>query len=114
MSSPYCLVFSTCPEAETANRLAHLLVEQRLAACVNLLPGITSCYRWQGAVETASEVLLMAKTATHRYGEVERAIRQHHPYELPEIVMVPIGHGLPPYLQWIAQCVEPETSSHSS
>jgi periplasmic divalent cation tolerance protein len=104
-------VFSTCPDDATANRLARMLVERRLAACVNLLPGITSCYRWQGAVETASEVLLLAKTATDRYGEVEQAIRQAHPYELPEIVMVPIDHGLPPYLQWIAQCLEPEFSS---
>jgi len=83
-----------------------MLVERRLAACVNILPAVTSCYRWQGSIETAAESLLLIKTDAAHYGELERAVREHHPYELPEVIMVPIERGLPPYLQWVTECLE--------
>ena len=94
------LVFMTCP-ADAAEALAGALVELRLAACVNLLPGARSVYRWQEAVEHADETLLIAKTSQARYAELEAEVRRRHPYELPEILAVHLAGGLPAYLQWI-------------
>lgn len=96
------LVFTNLPDEAAAGELAGLLVEQRLAACVNILAPCRSVYRWQGAVEEAAEVPLLIKTTAARYGELEAAIRQFHPYELPEIIAVPVGRGLPAYLHWVA------------
>lgn len=94
-------VFTTCPDTTTAETLARALVDEGLAACVNIVPGLRSIYRWQGKTETADEVLLLIKTATGHYGDVERRIVALHPYELPEIVGVPILNGLAPYLAWL-------------
>jgi periplasmic divalent cation tolerance protein len=85
----------------TAEDLAKRLVASRLAACVNILPGLTSVYEWKGAVERDSELLLLAKTTEARYPALEQALRRDHPYELPEIICVPIVAGLSGYLQWI-------------
>ncbi len=95
------LVFCTCPDAATAQALARLLVERRLAACVNLLPPMQSVYRWQGQVEQAEEVQLLAKTTADRLEALSAAILQHHPYELPEILALSPNAGLPAYLDWI-------------
>ena len=97
------LVFTNAPDRATAERIAEALVEKRLAACVNVLAGCTSVYRWQGAVERADEIPVLIKTRAARYPEVERAIRQLHPYELPELIAVPIVRGLPDYLEWVAE-----------
>lgn len=96
------LVLTNLPDAASARALAAALVEQRLAACVNILAPCRSVYRWQGKVEDAEEVPLLIKTTASRYAELEAAIRARHPYELPEIVAVPIGRGLPDYLAWVA------------
>jgi len=96
------LVFTNLPDAEAAGKLASHLVEHRLAACVSILAPCHSVYRWRGRVEEAGEVPLLAKTSATRYGALEAAIREHHPYELPEILAVPIGRGLPAYLAWVA------------
>ncbi len=101
----YLLILSTCPDQPTAEKLARLLVEKKLVACVNILPGLTSIYHWQGEIETASECLLMAKTEKQHYQSIENTIHEHHPYELPEIIAVSIDRGLPEYLQWIDSCV---------
>lgn len=95
------LVISNLPDRQAAVALAQALVEARLAACVNVMADCASVYRWQGAVESATEVPLFIKTTRSRYAEVEAFIRARHPYELPEIVAVPITHGLPAYLQWL-------------
>lgn len=95
------LVLTTLPDLPQARTLAHFLVAQRLAACVNLLPQAQSVYRWQGAIEEAQEVALLIKTTQARYAALEDTIRSHHPYELPEIVAVPVERGLPGYLDWI-------------
>lgn len=95
------LVLTTLPDRDSARSLAASLVEQRLAACVNLLAGCTSLYRWQGKVEEATEVPLLMKTTVARYAALEAAIRAAHPYELPEVVAVPVTRGLPAYLKWI-------------
>ena len=96
------LVIANCPDEACANRIALAVVEAGLAACVNLLPRVQSVYRWQGAIESASEVPLLIKTTAGRYAELEAAIRELHPYDVPEIIALPIAQGLPAYLQWLA------------
>jgi len=96
------LVLTNLPERAAAERLAGLLVEQRLAACVNILAPCRSVYRWQGAVRHDEEHPILIKTTAERYPALEQALRSGHPYELPEIIAVPIERGLPAYLQWVA------------
>lgn len=97
------LVMTNMPDAASADSLARILIEARLAACVNCLPGVRSIYRWQGAVEHAEETTLLIKTVQGRYAELEAAIRTNHPYEVPEIIAIPPSTGWPPYMAWIAQ-----------
>jgi periplasmic divalent cation tolerance protein len=102
-ASETLLVFTNLPDREAALKLGRELVERRLAACVNVLGGCTSVYRWKGEVEEAAEVPVLVKTRNARYEELEAAIRELHPYELPEIVAVPIVRGLADYVDWIAE-----------
>lgn len=95
------LVFTNLPDRASAEKLAAALVEQRVAACVNVLAPCRSIYRWQGAVQKEEEHPVLVKTTSARYAALEAAIRALHPYELPEIVAVPIERGLPEYLQWV-------------
>ena len=95
------IVLTNLPDRERADALARALIGARLAACVNILAPCTSVYRWQGAVETTTEVPLLIKTTAARYPALEAAIRSLHPYELPEIVAVPVVQGLPGYLDWV-------------
>lgn len=101
------LVLNTCPDGETARRLAEALVEEKLAACVNILPGLSSVYRWKGAVEHEAEHLLLIKTTAGRYPELEQAIRARHPYEVPEIIALPLSAGSAPYLDWVSDSCAP-------
>ena len=96
------LVLTNLPERAAAERLADLLIEKQLAACVNILAPCRSVYRWQGAVRHDEEHPMLIKTTAERYPALERALRAGHPYELPEIIAVPIERGLPAYLQWVA------------
>ncbi len=104
---PGCLlVLSTFPDAETARRIARTLVEERLAACGNLIPGIESIYRWQGEVETAREALVLFKTTQAAYPALEARLKALHPYEVPEILALPpTATGWPPYLAWVGENV---------
>ncbi|WP_076593052.1 divalent-cation tolerance protein CutA [Herminiimonas arsenitoxidans] len=97
------LVCSNVPNIESAKKLAQHLLEQRLAACVNILPAVQSMYRWQGVIEEASEVTLHIKTTQARYTELEAAIKAAHPYDVPEIIAVPVVEGLSVYLDWVRQ-----------
>ena len=97
------LCLSTCPDAETAARIARTLVEERLAACVNRLPGVASTYRWQGEIHEDAEVLLVIKTTRERFAALRERLVELHPYELPELVAVEIAEGLPAYLDWLAR-----------
>lgn len=99
----YILILSTCPDADVAGAIAQALLAGRLVACVNIVTGVASHFRWQGAIHRADEHLLIIKTARDRYPEVETKIRSMHPYELPEIIAVPIAQGLAEYLAWIDQ-----------
>lgn len=94
--------YCTCPDPATADRIANTLVAEHLAACVNVLPGVRSVYRWQGAVEHADEVLLVIKTAADRLEALTARITSLHPAELPELIAVEAVGGLPAYLSWVA------------
>ncbi len=98
---PPLLILNTCPNQETADAIATALVEERLAACVNILPGIQSVYRWQGKTEQETELLLIIKARADALDKIKRRIVELHPYELPEVIAVPIGGGLEQYLEWI-------------
>jgi len=96
------VVLTNLPDRAAAERIAELVIEKKLAACVNILAPCRSVYRWKGAVQHDEEHPLLVKTTTERYAELERAIRAAHPYELPEIIAVPIERGLPEYLGWVS------------
>lgn len=96
------LVITNCPDEETANAIALAIVEAKLAACVNILPRVQSVYRWQGGIESAVETPLHIKTTATAYPALEELIRRKHPYDVPEIVALPIARGLPAYLNWLA------------
>jgi periplasmic divalent cation tolerance protein len=96
------LVITNLPDREAAVKLAQALVDRRLAACVNVLAECTSVFRWKGVVESAAEVPVLIKTRAARYEQVEAAIRELHPYDLPEIIAVPVSRGHDEYLQWVA------------
>jgi periplasmic divalent cation tolerance protein len=104
MDSDTLIVFCTCPDQESAEHIANHLVENRLAACVNITSPIKSVYRWQGEIEQADEFMLFIKTSASRYDELEHAIISIHPYELPAVVAVPVERGQQNYLGWITQC----------
>ena len=96
------ICFCTCPDADTAQRIATALVEERLAACVNLLPGVRSVYRWKDQVEQADEVLLLVKTMPDHFARLKTRLLELHPYELPEVLAVETDHAYPDYLLWVA------------
>ena len=95
------IVLTNAPDRAIAEKIARALVDQKLAACVNILAGAQSIYRWDGVVETAEEVPLLIKTRADIYSEVEAAIKELHPYELPEIVALPVAQGSREYLEWL-------------
>ena len=96
------IVLTSAPDRAVAEKIAHALIERKLAACVNILAACTSVYRWQGKIETTGEVPLLIKTRAAIYDEVEALVKSLHPYELPEIVAVSVERGLPEYLDWIS------------
>jgi periplasmic divalent cation tolerance protein len=100
------IVLSTAGSEEEARRIANYLVENRLAACVNVLSQVNSIYRWQDKVESAWEWLLIAKTTDEKSAKVCDAIRGLHSYEVPECIILPIQHGSSSYLDWIGECVK--------
>lgn len=102
MVSTAIVVLCTAPSEEVAERLARALLEARCVACVNLVPGLRSLYRWKGAVEEAHEVQLLIKTRRARFADVERVLRAEHPYEVPELIALPIVAASADYLAWLA------------
>lgn len=97
----HLLVYCTCPDEKTAETIAQALVEEGLAACVNIMPAVKSVYRWKGEVESTAESLLLVKITSGAYENTERRIVELHPYELPEVIGVPIVAGLQAYLAWL-------------
>lgn len=97
----YCMVFCTCPSKDMAEKLARTVIEAKLAACTNIVPQITSIYRWQNTIETDSEVQLILKTRQDKLDSLEELVQQHHPYEVPEWLVLPILQGSQAYLDWM-------------
>jgi periplasmic divalent cation tolerance protein len=99
------MIYITAPDPEAALRIGRALVERRLAACANVIPGMRSVYRWKGAVEEAGEAVLLAKTTADRVEDLIRAVKELHPYECPCVVVLPIEGGFAPFLAWIRESV---------
>lgn len=104
-SGTHSAAFVTCPNDTVAKELARGIVEKKLAACVNIIPQITSVYEWQGKIEEDSEVLLMIKTRSSKIPALAEYVRSNHPYEVAEVISLPIDQGNPPYLKWIGDIV---------
>lgn len=103
MTEEVLTVFTTWPDLETARAAARALVEERLAACGNIVPGVESVYRWEGKVETGGEVLVVFKTVIGSYQMFETRLRALHPYQVPEVLAVRVTDGLSAYLRWVEQ-----------
>jgi periplasmic divalent cation tolerance protein len=102
------LALTTCPDAQTAKALAEALVQQRLATCVNRVSGVASTYFWDGRLQDESEILLIIKTSSARVEELQAKLKTLHPYELPELIILPVIGGNEAYLQWVREGVEQE------
>lgn len=111
LKEKYFMVFCTCPDESTAQQIAQKLVAERLAACVNRVPGVHSTYFWQGEVEEAQEVLIVAKTTAPGLANLAARIEALHPYEVPEVVAVEISAGSERYLDWLGQTVAAGTAA---
>jgi len=103
LDADYVLVLCTAPTADVATELARGLVAEKLAACVNFFAQVSSMYTWKGVLEQQQEVQLLIKTRRERYADVERWLVEHHPYEVPEVVAIPIQAGSAPYLAWVRE-----------
>src|SRR5438552_15284349 len=103
MAKSILLALSTFPDRETAQRISYQLVTEKFAACANILPAIESIYRWKGTIETGNETLVFFKLSEDRQSEFQNKLRSLHPYEVPEIILVPVSSGLPEYLRWVVE-----------
>jgi periplasmic divalent cation tolerance protein len=103
MADKILLALSTFPDRETAQRISNQLVTERLAACANVLPAMESIYRWKGKIESGNETLVFFKLGEDRQSAFQEKLRALHPYEVPEIIFVPVSNGLPEYLRWIVE-----------
>ncbi|XP_039453768.1 protein CutA homolog isoform X1 [Culex pipiens pallens] len=101
----HSIAYVTTPDENSAKALARKLVERKLAACVNIIPGLTSVYEWEGKLNEDHETLLMIKTRTSRVDELAKFVRENHPYSVAEVISVPIENGNPPYLEWLSRSV---------
>jgi periplasmic divalent cation tolerance protein len=106
MPSPFLIVLTTLPKRSDARRLSKLLLEKKLAACVNLLGPADSSFWWKGKIDQAREYLLLIKTRASSFSKLRRLLEKHHPYDVPEIVALPIVKGNPSYLKWIESTVK--------
>ena len=107
MAEQILLALSTFADAETARKISNQLVSEKFVACANILPGVESIYRWKGKLETGNETLVFFKLSEERQAAFQDKLRSLHPYEVPEIIFVPISSGLPEYLRWVAEnCAE--------
>lgn len=109
-SDPVILALTTCPDQETACRIAETLVDERLGTCVNRIPNVRSTYFWDGRLQDDGEILLMIKTTHSRLADLEARLKAIHPYELPELIALPVIGGNEAYLKWVREGVKKESS----
>ena len=102
------VVISNFPSQEAAQQAAHTLVKERLAACINIIPGVTSIYDWNDKIQNETEVTVLIKTRNERYAQLEQRLAEVHPYEVPEILALQVQNGLQSYLHWINECTKDE------
>lgn len=107
MSSETVILLSNFPDADSARKAVRALVEERLVACGNIIPGVESIYEWKGAMETSNEVMVICKTTASRVESAQARLRSLHPYEVPEILRLPVAGGWPDYLAWVAAQCQP-------
>jgi len=107
MSETIQITLCNCPDSATATRIAAALLDARQAACVNLLPAVTSMYHWQGQLETATEVMLLIKAPADLFDAISQTICRLHPYTVPEIIAIPVNQGFLPYLRWVNEECSP-------
>jgi periplasmic divalent cation tolerance protein len=103
MAAKILLALSTFPDVETARRISDQLVTEKFAACANILPAVESIYRWREKIETGGEAIVFFKITPDRQAAFQEKLRLLHPYDVPEIIFVPVAHGLPEYLRWVAE-----------
>src|SRR5437660_7217775 len=103
MAEKIVLALSTFPDAESARRISNELVVGKFAACANILPGVESIYRWKEKIESGNETLVLFKLSEDRQAAFQEKLRSLHPYEVPEIIFIPVARGLPDYLHWVAE-----------
>jgi periplasmic divalent cation tolerance protein len=103
MADEIFLAFSTFPDIETARRIAGQLVTENFAACANIVPAVESIYRWQGKIEQGNETLVLFKTTSARSAAFQEKLKSLHPYDVPEIIFLPLTSGLPEYLRWVVE-----------
>jgi periplasmic divalent cation tolerance protein len=103
MAQQILLALSTFPDAEIARRISKELVSERFAACANIFPSVESIYRWKDKIESGTETLVFFKVSEHRQSAFQDKLRSLHPYDVPEIIFVPVASGLPEYLQWVSE-----------
>ena len=103
MAEKILLALSTFPDAETARQISNQLVTERFAACANMLPSVESIYRWKEQIESGSETFVLFKVSENRQSAFQDKLRSLHPYDVPEIIFVPVAGGLPEYLQWVSE-----------
>ena len=103
MAGKVLLALSTFADAATARRISNQIVEEKLAACANILSPVESIYRWKGKIETGNEIMVLFKTSEDRQAAFQKKLRAFHPYEVPEIIFIPVTGGLPEYLNWVAE-----------
>lgn len=113
MSDTHRVVLISTPGAEAGRQLARVLVEERLAACGSVVPAVTSVYRWQGAMEEEEEALVVLKTVADRVDALTRRTRELHPYDVPEILALPVSGGNPGYLEWVTEETRAAPSGHA-
>jgi len=99
----HVIALVTCPDRKAADRLSKLILERRLAACINVIGGVRSSYRWKGKIEKAEEALMLIKTTMARVKDVELLVKQNHPYEVPEFIVLPVKYGSGEYLAWMSK-----------
>ncbi len=107
MTGSPLLVLTTLASLDDARRLVRILVDERLVACGTVLPGATSIYRWRGGIHDAAEVVVLLKTMSTRWDALRDAVRRHHPYDVPELLALPVSAGLDAYVEWVAEEVAP-------